>query len=400
MKLNLGNHIRTNRRRMNLTQEQLAEKLGTSAQTVSRWENGVTYPDLEMLPIMASFFGVSVDSLLSCTEEEKKVRCDERTNEFKNAIHHKDTEKLIEILLEIRRNLREYNHYWFWGLFEDVFYSELYKNEKVLNEIRLLSDEIFMSCSKENYEEIVGWMANMEDEEHIDAFLDANASREDFSRTELLMQRYKMRGETEKYEPVRQTYLWYHLANIVDKPIVWKSVPVSSAEHNRWYCETQLRYINKINGLSTDSAHIVSGTNSIDLWCMERIHLGLKLANALYCLGENEYAHTVFDDLISLLEKIMSISDKEEFKLYCSCPALSDFYLKSKFHWLKRNGREYKALEMTSGEWSNWISPNDYLAVTKNPSCTGYAAMRKDARFFQLFERLENCVILRNTHQK
>ena len=61
MKLNLGHHIRTNRRRMNLTQEQLAEKLGTSAQTVSRWENGTTYPDLELLPIIASFFDVTVD---------------------------------------------------------------------------------------------------------------------------------------------------------------------------------------------------------------------------------------------------------------------------------------------------------------------------------------------------
>lgn len=393
MKLNLGHHIRTNRRRMNLTQEQLAEKLGTSAQTVSRWENGTTYPDLELLPIIASFFDVTVDSLLGCTDEEKKARCDKLTNELKNAIQNKDIEKLIEILLEIRRNIREYNHYWFWGLFESLFYSGLYKNEKVLDEIRLLSDEISMSCSKAKYEEIVGWMASMEDEEHIESFLDANASREDFSRTELLMHRYKLRGETEKYEPVRQTYLWYHLANMIDKPIVWKALPGSSAEQNRWYCETQLHYINEINGLSTDPAHIVSGTDSIDLWCTERIHLGLKLVNALYCSGENEYAYIVFNDWISLLEKIMTISDKKEFKLYCRCPALSDFSLKAQFHWLKRNGREYKALEITSGEWCNWINPNDYLTATKNPVCSGYAAMRKDPHFSKLFERLENCVI-------
>ena len=51
MKLNLGNQIRINRRRMNLTQEQLAEKFGTSPQAISRWEIGATYPDIEMLPI-------------------------------------------------------------------------------------------------------------------------------------------------------------------------------------------------------------------------------------------------------------------------------------------------------------------------------------------------------------
>jgi len=399
MKLNLGNHIRTNRRRMNLTQEQLAEKFGTSAQAVSRWENGTTYPDLEMLPMIASFFGVSIDTLLGCTEEEKKARCDELTNELKNAIHKKDTEKLIETLREIRRNLREYNYYWFWGLFNDLFYSGVYQNDKVLEEIRLLSDEISISCCKTDYEQIIGWMANMEDEEHINSFLDMNASREDFSRTELLMYRYKMRGETEKYEPARQMYLWYHLANIVDRFAVWKAVPGTSAEQMKWYCETQLHYINGMNGLSPEPARIVSGTDSIDLWCMERMHLGAALVNALYTLGESDHAYEVFDDTVSLLEKIMAISDEEEFKLYCSCPALSDFYLKSQFYWLEKNGREYKALEMTSGEWSNWINPDGFLAATNNSSSAGYAAMRKDTNFSSLFERLEKCVIIREIQQ-
>ena len=56
MKLDLGNQIRLNRRRVNLTQEQLAEKFGTSPQAISRWENGTTYPDIELLPVIASFF--------------------------------------------------------------------------------------------------------------------------------------------------------------------------------------------------------------------------------------------------------------------------------------------------------------------------------------------------------
>ena len=75
MKLNLGNQIRLNRRRLNLTQEQLAEKFGTSPQAISRWENGTTYPDIEMLPMIASFFGTSVDAMLECNEEEKEKFC-------------------------------------------------------------------------------------------------------------------------------------------------------------------------------------------------------------------------------------------------------------------------------------------------------------------------------------
>lgn len=54
MKLNLGNQIRINRRRMNLTQEQLAEKFGTSPQAISRWEIGATYPDKKVLSVLKS----------------------------------------------------------------------------------------------------------------------------------------------------------------------------------------------------------------------------------------------------------------------------------------------------------------------------------------------------------
>ncbi len=82
MKLNLGNQIRINRRRMNLTQEQLAEKFGTSPQAISRWEIGATYPDIEMLPMIASFFETSIDALLGVTEEEKEKFCAELQQSF------------------------------------------------------------------------------------------------------------------------------------------------------------------------------------------------------------------------------------------------------------------------------------------------------------------------------
>lgn len=61
------NHLAENLRRLRLekklTQEQLAEKMGVSAQSVSRWETGATYPDVMLLPQMAELFGVLVDDL-------------------------------------------------------------------------------------------------------------------------------------------------------------------------------------------------------------------------------------------------------------------------------------------------------------------------------------------------
>ena len=52
------------RKRHNLTQQELGDILCVSYQTISKWENGVAYPDISMLPQISGYFGVSVDVLL------------------------------------------------------------------------------------------------------------------------------------------------------------------------------------------------------------------------------------------------------------------------------------------------------------------------------------------------
>ena len=61
--MNLGNKIRELRRASNLTQEQLAASLNISAQAVSKWEMGASYPDMTMIPTIAGLFKVSLDEL-------------------------------------------------------------------------------------------------------------------------------------------------------------------------------------------------------------------------------------------------------------------------------------------------------------------------------------------------
>ncbi len=63
MKLTIGENIRNYRRKQDLTQEEFAECLGVSYQSVSRWENGATYPDIELLPAISKLFGITVDEL-------------------------------------------------------------------------------------------------------------------------------------------------------------------------------------------------------------------------------------------------------------------------------------------------------------------------------------------------
>ena len=72
MQLNLGQKIRELRHRAECTQEALADTLGVTSQAVSRWESGGGYPDMEMIPSIANYFGISIDELFGYDNERSK----------------------------------------------------------------------------------------------------------------------------------------------------------------------------------------------------------------------------------------------------------------------------------------------------------------------------------------
>jgi len=61
----IGTKIQTLRKNKNLTQAQLAEVLSVSSQSVSKWENNLSAPDITLLPIIARFFGITMDELFN-----------------------------------------------------------------------------------------------------------------------------------------------------------------------------------------------------------------------------------------------------------------------------------------------------------------------------------------------
>jgi len=71
-----------------LTQEDVAEYLGITAQSVSKWERGESYPDITLLPALANIFETSVDRLLGMDT----IRADEtRRNIHKTAVEHQQS---------------------------------------------------------------------------------------------------------------------------------------------------------------------------------------------------------------------------------------------------------------------------------------------------------------------
>lgn len=70
MEQTIGKRIAEHRKRLMMTQDQLAEQLGVTAQAVSKWENDQSCPDISILPKLAEIFGTTTDELLGIKAHE------------------------------------------------------------------------------------------------------------------------------------------------------------------------------------------------------------------------------------------------------------------------------------------------------------------------------------------
>ena len=109
MQLDLGQKIRELRRRDGRTQEALAEAIGVTSQAVSRWEANGGYPDMEMIPSIANYFGVTIDELFGY-HNDRESKIDMIINKIKSfGIQSRgDDEWVDECLAILREGLVEF----------------------------------------------------------------------------------------------------------------------------------------------------------------------------------------------------------------------------------------------------------------------------------------------------
>ena len=88
MEIQLSKRLKLLRKKNEKTQDELAAFLGITSQSVSKWERCEGYPDITLLPKIAAFFHVSVDTLLGVDEIAKRAKIDEITAEYNRIRHH------------------------------------------------------------------------------------------------------------------------------------------------------------------------------------------------------------------------------------------------------------------------------------------------------------------------
>jgi len=100
MKLLIGETIKKLRREKGLTQEELAVILGVSCQSVSRWEKDTCYPDMELLPSIAAYFGITVDKLLGIDNSIEQEKVQAYLMRFQKAVSAGDIDTCIKTARE------------------------------------------------------------------------------------------------------------------------------------------------------------------------------------------------------------------------------------------------------------------------------------------------------------
>ena len=77
--IKIGQFLKRLRTEKSLTQEKLAELIGVSNRSVSRWENGNTMPDFDLLIELSKFYDVSIDEIMDGKRKDEKM--DKQTEE-------------------------------------------------------------------------------------------------------------------------------------------------------------------------------------------------------------------------------------------------------------------------------------------------------------------------------
>ena len=296
MKLNFAENLRKLRRERGFTQEQLAEKLSVSFQTVSRWETGIVYPDIELLPVIADLFEIRVDELLGCTKEDKDRNLVRRWEEYEKIT---DAEEQYAFLKEMKRDFPKVYLIPFRMLrimhIEHIHIDELCS---VFEEFSALcTDKYYIDHAQEMY-------ISLEEENAVKAYIAKSGLSGNDAET-YLEKRYFYRKEWEKYDLQRQLNLYHGIHKICFEQLR-KRNPFS-AENSAWAMKKALELINAIS--DSDGKYLVTGGKVLDLWFADRYMLGFRLAAALAAYGRKEEAYEALEAAVEIVENVSALPE-------------------------------------------------------------------------------------------
>ena len=381
MKLNFAENLRKLRRERGFTQEQLAEKLDVSFQTVSRWETGVVYPDIELLPVIAELFESRVDELLGCTKEDKDKNLVRRWEEYEKL---SDPEEQYAFLKAMKRD--------FPKIYQIPFHMLriMYVDQIHLDELCAVFEDFSALCTDKYY---IDWVQTMyislEEENAVKAYI-AKSGLSDNDAETYLEKRYFYRREWEKYDLQRQLNLCHRIHEICFEELRKRNP--WSAENSAWAMKKALEILNSLS--DSQGGDLVTGGKGLDLWFATRYLLGFRLAAALAGSGKKEEAYEVLESTIEIIENVSALP--EGTVLGYHSPTLDRITGRLTTGY-DSDGGVYKHFSLYDGEekldrgFSAFLA-NDLNVLEERKGWEWFDSIRGEERYKELTERFREAI--------
>ena len=398
MKLYIGENIRRLRAEMGLTQEMLAKRLGVSFQTVSHWETGQTYPDIEMIPEVASFFEVTTDELMGVEKAVLEKRIIEDWNIVNNI---QDLREKIEKFREMRRLYPRESAVLKMMIINMAYFPEYHDEIRELSEEYLSMPGIYAS---DKYD-IISTLINCESEENLPSLLDKYATPHPVDRSCFLASRSNFRKD---YDGEKK-YLQYN-----------SLMTIHSLEHVFVrYGESWRRILELYNWYThTEGMSLVAGDGVPDLWYSGRHVAGFRYAEECIAAGRIDEGFIHLEDAVTLYESMYSLpagtvltfrcKELSELKVtlregVCRSFLFNDLTkerYKCFFSEEEDFGTDLKiqfdAMRSTYNPFHHYCSQYDMFPLVSKFGWHGFDSVRDDPRFKDLVERMKKFVILIN----
>ena len=413
MNLEFGKNLKKLRHQKDMTQDELAQKLSLSVQAISRYETGTAYPDIEMLPVIAGFFGVTVDNLLGVSSVARERRMDEYTAELRKLKDRKERLKLL------RKQHAEFPDE--WQIVNSMIYEMIYIPE-CIDEMREIVEDALKNCNDNLWREniILSYLRAEPDEDKANSFTDKHASHYDMRKIELLDDRYYERKEYDKLKRIRQKKSFDELEHSLFRLTERINNDIEVSYKN---CSYMLNFIDHFSNNSNRTKP--------DMWVNIKLQVMLRLANNCFILSKNDEGFTVLDEAVTLFENFFALeydtvltygsplfdklTAKTEKECFHQITEFSGIIVTSKMMNLVYlypnayvNEEEKYVYDMDGFSGRMIFSDHIYKNILKYASWDGFSRVKDDPRYIALSERaknvssiesIDNFIFMMNSHR-
>ena len=326
---------------------------------------------------------MTVDELLGMPQIEKEKRAVETFDELRRECIKRDydADKIIDLLRDIRRNYLDSDSAWRpWSEGND----RAFRDPKILPEVRLLAEAYLERHPMHPH--TIQTMADVEDEDHLENFLNKYTTSFDCSARALLFRRYQRRWDAEKFDPERRYQLYKAFESLLCPSYLlkWGESNENKAAADQ-FMETILSLI-----------RCDAEDDRPDIWISDRIELGLKSAVRSISVGNQYEALSQIETVVKLLEDTMMITD--EVVLPTSCRFLDGMEWRAKEACMNRDNNPdspeerfiYIFTEMSGMSSCYCIFPSNYNDILNGKD---FESLRNHPNFVKLCERVKALII-------